>query len=146
MGRVDDATLGNRWKRVFLLEVPICLATALFWLFAPFAALRSIHGLEHADAVHAGLLAQIAFVVLAMFVWFYARWLLGGPVALRPFRYLQEGMCLSDALLIWLALASVENGSMLLGPAIGQAGMAGLWLIVRVAFLVDTARAEEPAA
>jgi hypothetical protein len=134
-----DAWVGTAWRRVFLLEVPICLATALFWLVCPDSALTSVHVLAHVDPVHVSLLAQIAIVVLAIFVWFYGRWLSSGRVELRPFRYLQEGMVLSDALLSWVAIAGLASGTMQTAPALAQITMASLWLIVRVAFLIRTA-------
>lgn len=136
----DEAMVGRGWRRVFLLEVPICLASALYWLACPDQALATIHGIAHADPVHVSLLAQLAFVVLAVFVWFYGRWLGSGRVQLRPFRYLQEGLILSDGLLIWAAIASLDAGAMQAGPAAGQITMAGAWLAIRVAFLITTTK------
>lgn len=119
--------------------MPICSITALYWIVTPGAALEALYGVEAPDAVHASLLAQLAFVVLAVFVWFYGRWLLSGRVALRPFRYLQEGMGMSDAMLIWAAFDGVARGAIQPAAGAAQAIMAAIWLGVRVVFLATTA-------
>lgn len=134
----DERLLGRTWRRLFLLEVPICALSVLYWVLTPNAALRSIHGVTAPDPVHASLLAQLGFVVLAVFVWFYGRWLLSGRVALRPFRYFQEGASLSDALLICAACEGMAAGAILPLPGIAQATMAALWLGIRVVFLLAT--------
>lgn len=138
----EERLVGRSWRRVFLLEIPICAGSVLYWVGLPDVALRTIHGLDAPDPVHASLLAQLGFVVLAVFVWFYARWLLSGRVALRPFRYFQEGASLSDALLIWAAFDGLAREALMLLPGLAQATMATLWLGIRVVFLVST---REPA-
>jgi hypothetical protein len=127
------------WRALFLVEVPLTLATCVYWVVAGGSHLTAMYGAASAPAL--ALLTQLTGVVFSLVVWFYGRWLLSSrPVELRPFRYLQEGFALGDVFLVLAALDALRRG--LGGPAvwIAQAAMAGLWLAVRVVFLVRTAR------
>lgn len=123
------------WRWLFLIEVPICLATAGFWLLAPEQYVAQAYGVEAGDVAHVGLLRQLAFVLLSILVWFYGRWLLSGTVEVRPFRYLQEGLALGDVFIIGGAIFAAASGELDVAMAVAQIIPAGVWLAVRVVFL-----------
>lgn len=134
---IESSEVSTRWRRVFLVEIPICLATAGYWLLAPAHYLSQAYAIE-ADPTHAAVLRQLAFVLLSMLVWFYGRWLLSGRVELRPFRYLQEGLALGDLFIIGAAVHALVVGQLGASMALAQIIPAGLWLAVRVIFLTMT--------
>lgn len=131
-------TVSLRWRRAFFVEVPICVGTAAYWLLAPGDYVARAYGVAAADVAHAGALRQLAFVLATLLGWTYGRWLLSGLVELRPFRYLQEGLALGDALIIAGAASAAARGEMAPGLAAGQMAPAALWLAVRAAFLWRT--------
>lgn len=128
-------TLSRGWTRAFLVEVPICLGTAAYWLLAPGHYVAQAYGAPAADLAHTGLLRQLAFVLASLLGWTYGRWLLSGAVELRPFRYLQEGLALGDVFIIAGAAFAASRGEMAPALAAGQMAPAAFWLAVRVVFL-----------
>jgi hypothetical protein len=132
---IESSEVSDRWRRAFLVEVPICLVTAGYWLFAPAQYLSQAYAVE-ADLAHAAVLRQLGFVLLSILVWFYGRWLLSGRVELRPFRYLQEGLALGDVFIIGAAVHALAVGQLGADMALAQIIPAGLWLAVRVVFLI----------
>ncbi len=139
---VTEPTLvEHRWRWLFLIEVPICLATAGFWLLAPNQYVSSAYGVDAGDLAHIGLLRQLAFVLVSMLGWFYGRWLLSGSVELRPFRFLQEGLALGDMFIIAGAIYATTTGELDASMAVAQMVPAGIWLAVRVVFLLRYANA-----
>ena len=126
------------WRALFALEIPICLATVLYWWLGTESYLKTTFGLDAADGVHVALVWQCAVVVGTVFVWFYGRWLLSPEVELRPFRWLQEGMAIGDVLLIVLGVRLLALPGAARAAAVAQIGMASLWLLVRVVFLFRT--------
>ncbi len=62
-------------------------------------------------------------------------------IALRPFRYLQEGFALGDVGLIVMAVQQLLQGVGTPAVWIAQAVMAALWLTVRIVFLAVTSAA-----
>src|SRR5262245_49444642 len=126
--------LPNRWRWLFLVEVPICFGTAAYWLMAPEHFLQMTFSARSADAVHAALVVQLAGVLFSILVWTYGRWLLSGRVELRPFRMFQEGLALGDVFLVAEAIGFERRT-----PALnGQIAMASFWLVVRLFFLWST--------
>lgn len=131
-----------RWRIVFAVEIPICLGTCLMWLLAPAAYLDGLLGGRH-DAGDYLLLQQSTAVVFSMFVYFYARVLLGRHVDLRTFRHLQEAMALGDVFVLGASWAAYAYLNARPGLLFAQAAMAALWLGIRGLFLV---RGPAPAA
>jgi hypothetical protein len=132
-----DGVVPPRWRKVFIVELPLTLGACAYWALAGAAHLETTFGAGAATAAASSLLAQLTAVVFSLVVWFYGRWLLSrGDIPLRPFRYLQEGFAIGDVALIWVAADSLMKG--LGSPAvwIAQATMAAVWLAIRVAFLV----------
>jgi hypothetical protein len=142
--RAVRAGLPGRWRIVFAAELPICLATCLFWLFAPAEYLGGFLGKRPHDLADYLLLQQSTAVVFSMFVYFYGRVLLSRRVDLRTFRYLQEAMALGDVLVLaatWAAHAYLTPRPELL---FAQTAMAALWLGVRGVFLVRVPAPDDP--
>ena len=127
----------TRWRILFFIEIPICLGTAVYWLLTPGHFVGTTWGID-ADAAHVGLSRQLAFVLLSILVWFYARMLLDPRTSLRTFRLFQEGLLLGDVLIILGAVVGASRGEMRSVMALAQAVPAALWGIVRVVFLVRT--------
>jgi hypothetical protein len=143
---LPDGVLPRRWRRVFAIELPLTAGACLYWTVAAPAHLETLFGPGTASPAALILLAQLAAVVFSLVVWFYGRWLLGrGDIQLRPFRYLQEGFAIGDVILIAVAAHCLWTGAGTPAPWLAQAGMAGLWLAVRVVFLVRERGRCEPA-
>jgi len=126
--------ISNRWRAIFRIEIPIVLATGVYWIVAPEHYTRMMFGVT-ADVGHHYLVLQSASTVLTLLVWFYARVLFAPSIDLRTFRYLQEGMALGDlgilGLSVYLALAAHPDVGML----VSQVFMAALWGSIRIVFL-----------
>lgn len=133
-----EGLLAPGWRWVFVVEVPLTLATGVYWLALTEQFVETMFGAGAACDASIALVVQLACVVLSLVVWFYGRWLLSGRVELRPFRYLQEGFALGDVALVALALGALRDGTGEAAAWSAQAGMAGLWLAVRIVFLART--------
>lgn len=133
---MKPSSISRTWRWIFFIEVPLCVAVGGFWLLAPEQYLSQAYGVEVGDRAHVGLLRQLAFTVLTILGWFYGRWLLGGPIELRPFRYFQEGLALGDVLIIANAVHAAAVGQLEGKAAVAQIIPAALWLAVRVVFLL----------
>ncbi|HEY0714211.1 MAG TPA: hypothetical protein VGF45_16130 [Polyangia bacterium] len=137
-GPAPEGTVSRTWRRIFCFEIPLTFGACAYWAFAARAHLESAFGVGSASGPALALLAQLTAVVFTLVVWFYGRWLFSaGPIALRPFRYLQEGFALGDVALIVLALQSLRAGTGDSALWIAQAAMAALWLVVRMVFLAS---------
>ena len=125
-----------------MIEVPICLATAIYWLAMPEDFLMRSYGVLAPDAGHRLLVLQGAGILVSILVWFYGRWLLSARVELRAFRLFQEGLLLGDLFLVaWGIMAlSVPGASAV--TALAQVVMASLWGLIRVVFLYRTSIAQ----
>ena len=133
-----EGTVSRAWRRIFAVELPLTLGACAYWAFAPGDHLQAAFGAGAASGPARALLAQLTAVVFSLVVWFYGRWLLSaGPIALRPFRYLQEGFAIGDVALVLLALQQLLKGAGTPAVWIAQAVMAALWLVVRIVFLVS---------
>lgn len=126
------------WRIVFGVEVMICAATCASWLLAPEPFLRRVIGIDAPDLRHHLLLLMVANVVFCAYVYLYARLLLDQPFARTAFRRLQEAMALGDVVV--LATSAVQIAHLTPDPAMmaAQVGMAALWLVIRVTWLVRT--------
>jgi hypothetical protein len=132
-----DGVLPRRWRTVFAIELPLTAGACLYWTLAAPRHLEAMFGPGTASPAALTVLAQLTAVVFSLVVWFYGRWLLGrGEVQLRPFRYLQEGFAIGDVVLIAVAAHCLRTGAGTPALWIAQLGMAGLWLAVRVLFLI----------
>lgn len=127
--------LPRTWRAVFLIEIPICVATAVYWIFGGAHYVRETWALS-ADAGHLGLLRMQAGVLLSILVWFYGRWLIAGVRDLAAFRFFQEGLALGDVFILVGAAFAVARGEVSSKMGLAQAGPAALWLVVRVVFLL----------
>lgn len=123
---------------VFWVEVAICALTVLSWVFAPEPFLRAVVGIDTPDLRHHLLLLLGGNVVFCAYVYLYARLLLDEPFPRLAFRRLQEAMALGDVVI----LATSVIQCVLLTPdplwMAGQIGMASLWLVIRMSWLVQT--------
>jgi hypothetical protein len=137
----DEGTVSRNWRRIFCFEIPLTLGACAYWAFAASSHLDAAFGAGSATGPALALLSQLTAVVFTLVVWFYGRWLFAaGPIALRPFRYLQEGFALGDVALILMALQSLRERTGEPAVWIAQAAMAALWLAVRVVFLATHGR------
>src|SRR5262249_15262092 len=100
------------WRRLFLVEIPICVATSAYWALAPADFVTRTFGVAAVDGAHLALVRQLAGVVFSLLAWTYGRWLLSGSVELRPFRFLQEGLALGDVFLVVAAIVGGQGGGM----------------------------------
>jgi hypothetical protein len=130
-------TLSRGFRALFLIEIPICLGTAGYWLFGGEHYVRTTWALS-ADAGHHGLLRLQAGMLVSLLVWFYGRWLLAGVRELGVFRWFQEGLALGDVFLIAGAAYAGVRGEMSTAMSLAQAIPALIWFFVRVVFLVHT--------
>ena len=130
------ALVSRGWRRLFLVEVPLTLATCVYWLFFAEQFVETMFGAGAASPAALALVAQMTGVVLSLVVWFYGRWLSSGRVEVRAFRYLQEGFAAGDVVLIALAIDALRRGVGEPAAWAAQAAMAGSWLAIRVVFLV----------
>lgn len=130
----DALELGRAWRNTFLLEVPICLGTAAYWLFGGAQFIQQTWGIA-ADAAHLGLLRMQAGVIVSLLVWFYGRWLLAGVRDLRGFRLFQEGLAVGDVFIVAGAAYAASRGEISAAMAWAQIVPAVIWLVVRVVFL-----------
>ena len=128
------STLSRGYRALFLVEIPICLATAGYWLFAADHYVRTTFGVA-ADRGHIGLLRMQAGVLVSILVWFYGRWLIAGVRDLAAFRFFQEGLALGDVFIIVGAAYAASRGEVSVPMSLAQAVPAAFWLIVRVVFL-----------
>ena len=87
----------------------------------------------------------MGIVVFSSCGWFYARLLANNP-DLQYFRYFQEALAIGDAALVALSLDAARKNRSSRAPMLGQAGLAGLWLVVRLAFLSARSRDRPPLA
>jgi hypothetical protein len=126
-------SLSRAWRVIFACEILICLGTVLFWVIGPAEFLRDLYGIEGPGAYL--LLQQSSNVVFCAYVYLYFRLLTAKPFDLRAFRWLQEAMAIGDVLI----LATSVSQALMLQPKIemlaAQAGMAALWLTIRLLFL-----------
>ena len=137
-----EGTLPRTWRRIFAIEIPLTLGACAYWAFSPGAHLGAAFGAGVAGPAAHSLLTQLTAVVFSLVVWFYGRWLFtSGAIALRPFRYLQEGFALGDVGLIVMAVQQLLQGVGTPAVWIAQAVMAALWLMVRIVFLAVTSAA-----
>lgn len=130
--------MSKRWRAVFALEILICLATVLAWVFAPADLLRGLYGLEGAGPWH--LLLQSANVVFCAYVYLYARILFAKEFRPEVFRWLQEAMAIGDVVILAtspLLYRDLQPPLALFAPMVG---MAALWLSIRVVYLLTTRR------
>jgi hypothetical protein len=116
----------------------VCLATCLFWLVAPGDYLAGFYGFPAGAPAPYLLLQQSTTVVFCAYVYLYAALLRMRPFPLTVFRRLQEAMALGDV----AVLGSAAWAWHALQPAPGlwaaQVGMATLWLVLRLVWLVRT--------
>ncbi|HEY0706703.1 MAG TPA: hypothetical protein VGG33_07900 [Polyangia bacterium] len=132
-----EGSVSRNWRRLFCLEIPLTFGACAYWAFAARTHLEAAFGAGTASGPALALLSQLTAVVFTLVVWFYGRWLFSpGSIALRPFRYLQEGFALGDVALILLALQSLRDRTGESAVWIAQAGMAALWLALRLVFLL----------
>lgn len=125
------------WRRTFAVEVPICLATAAFWLFAPGDFTALAFGVPGSPGVNL-LVWQLAGVLVSILGWTYGRWLFSGQVELRPFRFLQEGLLLGDVFLVAEGFVALGLPGASPASAAAQIFLATFWGAVRVVFLWRT--------
>lgn len=121
------------WRTVFTVEIFVCLATVGFWAVAPQPFLRDLYGLESKGAYH--LLMQSANVIFCVYVYFYTRILTARPFDARAFRWLQEAMAIGDVIILATTPLLVRDVNPPAALVAAQAGMAGLWLSIRLAYL-----------
>lgn len=137
-------SLSRAWRTIFGLEILIVAATCLVWLLRPASLLEGLYGLD-ADAGAYLLLQQSSNVVFCAYVFLYLRMLRARPFPALPFRWLQEAMALGDVFMLAQSVAMwrlLDATPLLL---VAQAGMATLWLGIRVTYLVTTrAPREQP--
>ena len=126
------------WRKVFWLEVAICVATAVTFLFAPETYLRDFAGFAAPDLRHHLQLLMSANILVCAYGWLYARMLLERPFPFRAFRFLQEAMAIGDVIILILSMVQVVMLEPHLGLWAGQVFMASLWLGIRVYWLVLT--------
>ena len=125
------------WKRLFQLEVAICVATAAYGAFAPAAYQRALFADPPAGAHADYLVVQAAGILFCAWGYLYARLLHARPFHEESFRRLQEAMAIGDVIVLAASVAALRNPGLALRPAAiwAQVGMAALWLGLRVAYL-----------
>lgn len=134
MPQLTTPLVPDRWRWLFAVEVPICFATAAWWVLAPGDFLALSFGVAPSPGAVL-LVRQLAGVLFSLLVWTYGRWLFSGRVELRPFRFLQEGLLFGDVFLVLEGLVAFGLPGASPAAALGQIGMAALWGIVRIVFL-----------
>lgn len=155
------------WYWLFLIELPICLATVLFWLIAPGGYVSGFVQGRVGGATHmeTALLQQCANVVFCAYCVFYGRLLVSAPSCFssagpssdpsRPatwcsrsfphrqaFLWLQQAMGLGDGLM--LLQCAYDWGYLDPKPSIivGQVVMAGGYGLARLVFLIQQRKIE----
>lgn len=126
--------LSKFWRAVFTVEIFVCLGTVGFWAAAPQPFLRDLYDLESEGAYH--LLMQSANVVFCAYVYFYARILFSKPFDVRAFRWLQEAMAIGDVIIVATTPLLVRDLHPPASLVAAQAGMAALWLAIRLGYLI----------
>lgn len=137
--KASTPTLSRTWNVVFWIEIGICFATCLFWLLAPNDFLQKVYNIQGTEALRNGhfLLLQGGLVVFCAYVYLYTRLMLARPFPMQSFVYLQEAMALGDVLILILSFMMWKTSKP--DPALwsAQVGMASLWLVIRMVFLVQ---------
>ena len=77
--------LPRGWKLIFGIEIPICLATCVYWFGFPSDYFAKLLGRQTFDAADYVLLQQRAIPIFSVYVYFYGRLLLSPKVPLRLF-------------------------------------------------------------
>lgn len=153
------------WYWVFLIELPICFGTVLFWLIAPGDYVSGFvrNRAQGATYMERALLQQCANVVFCAYCVFYGRMLVStrscagaGSSAAQPstwcsrafphrqaFLWLQQAMGIGDGLM--LLQCAYDWGYLDPEPSIivGQIVMAGGYGLVRLVFLMQQRKLEE---
>lgn len=141
-GAGERGGISKLWQAIFTAEILVCLGTVGFWVVAPQPFLRDLYGLESRGAYH--LLMQSANVIFCVYVYFYARILTARPFDVRAFRWLQEAMAIGDVIILATTPLLVRDLNPPTALVAAQAGMAGLWLAVRLLYLVTTRPGNPP--
>ena len=137
-GPSTDATPGLTplWRGIFTLEIFICLSTVLFWVIAPGDYLEGFYGLDADAPGPYFLLQQTGIVVFCVYVYMYTRLIRSKPFNLQAFKYLQEAMAIGDVFIVYAAVASYTQLQPDTTLFATQVGMATLWGVIRVVWLV----------
>jgi hypothetical protein len=125
------------WRGIFSIEIPLVVFALGSWLFQPETYLRYTIGITAPGEAEIFLLRLYAGTIASLVFGFYA-WLLLQPAVHMPtFRAFQVCLAAGDVFIIAASLAfwsaNQRHDTLLL-----QMGMAALWGIVRVVFLLTT--------
>jgi len=133
---MTDRGIPRGWWLLFCTELPLVAGTLVYWVVAPDAFLTESIGIAAPGAPERYLLHLYGGVVGTLVLWFYGRVLLAPRLHLPTFRRLQEALGIGDVVIVGLGLQAW--GALDAAPAMlaAQIGMAGLWGMVRVAFLI----------
>jgi len=128
--------VSSKWLIIFAVEVPIVLATGVYWTFFGEQFMTSIYG-KGFEGVEKYLLQQYAAVICCYLGWFYGRWIFSSKdIRVTDFCYFQEAALLGD---IYLVLSTYYNRHLFanVGVMLAQAGAASFWGILRVIFMLQ---------
>ena len=125
------------WRRLFQLEIVICVATALYWILAPRSYLEALFVDPHVDGVTRYLVLQGAGVLLCAWGYLYARLLLQREFSEASFRHLQEAMAIGDVFVLVTSFLGWRDSTLAFRTPTfaAQVVMAALWLAIRVVYL-----------
>ena len=132
---VSIAPLPRSWRVTFVVELPLVLGTLAFWLAAPATYLRDTVGIAAPGAAEILLLRLYAGTVGSLVFGFYAWLLAQKAVHVATFRAFQASLGLGDVAIVLASLAAWSDSERhdMLGI---QIGMATLWGIIRLVFLI----------
>lgn len=130
--------LPRGWKRVFQVEVIICVATAAFWFVAPDAYARALFVAPVVSPLSRYLTLQAAGILLCAWGYLYARLLHGRSFSVSAFCRLQEAMAIGDVIVLWSSFSSRNVLSFERQAFVAQIAMAAVWLAIRVGYLASS--------
>jgi hypothetical protein len=131
--------LPRGWRTTFRVEIPLVAVTLAYWLAAPEDYLRTTLAIAAPGPPEVLLLRLYAGTVGSLVLGFYA-WLLWQPLVHRPtFRAFQASLGFGDVAIVVASVVHWPHTQEHTMLAV-QIGMAAAWGMVRVGYLVGTAR------